>query len=149
MNTVKIEIPEGFLIDSVDTSSGEVKFKAKPKDFSRIKTVEDILSDNGLTQAEFDERCAGHTQDEKAYRIIKLLAKSLNEGWVPDWSDSSQYKYFPWFEMLGPSGFRFGDFVGWGSGSAVGARLCFKSRELAEHAGKNFTEVYKQFMTID
>lgn len=149
MKTLKIEIPKGFEIDSFDKQSGEIKFKEVPKSvMERIKTVEDVLSDNGLTCEQFDKQCEGLEEDEVAYRILKLLAKSLNEGWVPDWSASDEHKYFPWFEMRGSSGFRFfGDDV-WLSTSLVGYRLCFKTRELARYAGQQFQHVYEQFMTI-
>lgn len=150
MQTLKINIPQGYEIDSFDKLSGEIFFKAKPKDIlERIKTIDDVLADHGLTREQFDEQCEGLDEDEVAYRILKLVARSLNEGWVPDWSNSNECKYYPWFEMQGSSGFRFGDDGGWFSVSRVGSRLCFKSRALAEHAGKHFTGVYKQFMVIE
>jgi len=151
MNTknAKIEIPKGYEIDSVDNRSGEVKFKKKPENvMAKIETVTDVLEANGLTQEQFDHQCEGFSDDEKAYRILKLLAKALNEGWEPNWNDDNETKYFPWFEMGGSRGFRAGDFVVWNSGSAVGSRLAFKSYELAKYAGEQFTNVYKQFMTI-
>lgn len=149
MQTLKVQIPDGFEIDSFDKSSGEIKIKPKPaKITDRIKTVEDVLNYHGITASQFEQQCQGLSHDEVNYRIIKLLAVALNEGWVPDWTNPNQYKYFPWFEMAGSSGFRFDDCVSWGSGSDVGSRLCFKSRELAEHAGKHFTDQYRKFMSI-
>lgn len=149
METLKINIPVGFMIDGFDPATNEIKLKAKPQKITeRILTVTDVLAENGLNKDEFDELCEGLEEDEKAYRLLKLLVKSLNEGWLPDWSNSSEYKYYAWFEMRGSSGFRYRVFDGWGSGSAVGSRLCFKSRELAEHAGKHFTSVYEKFMVI-
>lgn len=149
MQTLKIEIPKGFEIDSFDLQAGEIKFKEKPRSvFERIKTIDDVFADHGLTRAEFYDSCDGLERDEIAYRILKLLAKSLNEGWLPDWSNSSEYKYFPWFEMRGSSGFRFAAYDGWRSGSNVGSRLCFKSSKLAEHAANHFLSVYQDFMVI-
>lgn len=149
MQTLKIEIPSGFEVASFDSKTGELKLKEKSKNvLERIKTVADLLADHGMTQNEFDDDCIGLEEDEIAYRILKMLAKSLNEGWTPDWSNDEEYKYVPWFETGGSSGFRFYDFVVWSSRSVVGSRLCFKTRELAEHAGKHFTDVYKKFMTI-
>jgi len=150
METIKIEIPKGYMVDSFDKQTGEIKFKEKPKNvIERIKTVADILADNGITQEEFDMNCIGLEKDEVAYKLLKLLAKSLNEGWVPDWNNDNQYKYVAWFWMGGSSGFRCYDYAVWGSHSSVGSRLCFKSRELAKYAGKQFTEVFKQFMIIN
>jgi len=116
----------------------------------RIKTVDDILSDNGITKEDFDNDCQKMTNDEKAYKIIKLLCNSLNEGWVPNWDNSNEYKYYPWFNMCkGSSGFRCHDDGLWVTHSSVGSRLCFKSSKLAEYAGTQFTDIYKDFMIIN
>ncbi len=150
MDQIKIEIPAGLEIDTFDKSTGVIKFKAKPKNvMERIKTVADLLADNNIDQEQFDEQLEHFSDDEKAYWIIKLLVKTLNQGWVPDWSNSNELKYYPYFEMQGSSGFRFCVCDGWGSGSYVGSRLCYKSRALAEYAGKTFTSTYKQLMIID
>jgi hypothetical protein len=149
MKTLQIQIPEGFLVDSFDQKTGEIKFKPTPKAVTdRIKTIADVLADHNLTQEEFDEECLGMEPDEVAYRLLVMLAKSLNEGWRPDWNDHSESKYYPWFEMGGSSGFRFDACDLWYTNSNVGSRLCYKTRELAEHAGKNFLEVYERFMVI-
>ena len=151
MKSIKIEIPDGFVIDSFDKESGQIKFKKSPKNkMEVIKTVEDILKDNGTTKKQFDKDCKDLSKDEVAYRIIKLLCKSLNEGWTPDWDDSSESKHYAWFDMRGgSSGFRFLDYDYWFAGTFVGSRLCFKTRELAEYAGKQFVEVYKDYMVIN
>ncbi|MCZ8353939.1 MAG: hypothetical protein O9340_04340 [Cyclobacteriaceae bacterium] len=149
MQTLKIQIPEGYQIDNVDMNSGEIKFKPVPKDVrERFKTVSDVLAHHLLTEEEFDEKCEDLTADEKAYRFLKMLAQCLNEGWQPDWNNENQPKYYPWFYMGGSSGFRSYFFVNWDSYSNVGSRLCFKSSVLAEYAGTQFLNQYKQFMTI-
>jgi len=150
MTKIKVEIPEGMEVAGFDAATAEVTLRPKPKDISGIRTLADLLADQEMNAEEFEEQCKGLTADERAYRIIKLLAKSLNQGWVPNWDDSGEYKYVPWFNMDGgSSGFRFGVVVYWSSASAVGSRLCFKSRELAQHAGKYFLETYRQFFVIE
>jgi hypothetical protein len=150
MQTLKIEIPNGFEIASFDTKTGEIKFKEKPKNVTeRILTIADVLSDHGLTVDEFNEENIGLEPDEVAYRLLKMLTKSLNEGWTPDWDNSNEPKYYNWFYLGGSSGFRFRDYDAWYTISFVGSRLCFKSSQLAEHAAKHFTSVYKQFMVIE
>lgn len=151
MQTLKIEIPQGYEVDSFDKLSGEIRLKEKPKDvMERVKTIDDVLADNGISPGGgFRQHCEMLSDDEVAYIQLKLIAKSLNEGWTPDWDNSSQYKYFPWFWMNGgSSGFRFYDYGRWSSASTVGSRLCFKSRELAEYAAKQFLDVYRRFMVI-
>ena len=129
MQTLKINIPDGFVIDKFNEQTGEVSFKPKAKlpAMQRIKTVNDVLIDNNINPDDFTDENANLTADEKAYKIIKLIAKSLNEGWTPNWNNNNEYK---------------------DSNSNVGSRLCFKSRDLAEYAANQFTDVYKQFMTL-
>ena len=115
----------------------------------RIKSFDDVLEELGIDPEEFEDGTEFLPDDEKAYRQLKLIVEALNEKWKPDWSDSSQYKYIPWFSMGGSSGSGFAHgYVDWHSNSDVGSRLCFKSRELAEFAGKQFTDIYKRFFTI-
>lgn len=149
METLKIQIPQGYEVESFDKNSGEIKFKEKPKSvLERIKSVDDLLAENRLTKAQFDKQCESLTDDEKAFRILKKLAVALNEGWTPDWNNQNQAKYYPWFEMGGSSGFRFGVCDHWRSGSDVGSRLCFKSREAAEHVGRQFVKLYKDYFVM-
>lgn len=37
------------------------------------------------------------------YKLI-VIAEALNEGWKPNWQDSDEYKYYPWFDMSNPAG---------------------------------------------
>ena len=83
---------------------------------------------------------------EAQYKMI-VIAEALNEGWIPDWDNYNEYKYYPWFEMS-PSSFAFYDsycdsaFAYAGCGS----RLCLKSKELSEYCGKQFIDLWKQFI---
>ena len=83
------------------------------------------------------------------YKLIKI-AEALNEGWKPDWENYNERKYYPWFSMDTPSGFGFSyshcDHSL--SSSGVGSRLCFKSSELAEYAGKQFEAIYNDYLTF-
>ncbi len=143
---IKIKAPKGFRISNFDIQTGTAKLTEIPKSATeRIKTIEDVLKDNGTTQEEVDKMFKGAPNHLKYQYIAELLCKSLNEGWEADWDNSSEAKYFPWFKMSS-SGFRFGDCGRWFAVSLVCSRLCLKNRELAEYAGKQFTDLYKKFM---
>ncbi len=84
-----------------------------------------------------------------------VIAEALNEGWAPDWNNYDQWKYYPWFDMesygeqVGSgSGFAFGGYGYVGTISCVGSRLCFKSSELAEYAGKQFLDLYREVYVL-
>ena len=89
--------------------------------------------------------------DEIAYVKLKLIAKALNEGWTPDWSNGEWDKWYPWFKMDDSSSagrFPFHDAVSRYSSSIVSSRLCFKSKDLATYAGTQFLDIYKDFFTV-
>jgi phage pi2 protein 07 len=120
------------------------------KAMERIKTWEDVCKElkiNPKILPDVSKLPEGDRKHVTAnYKLIKL-AQALNEGWKPNWNNSSEYKYYPWFKGSG-SGLSFGDYVYSGSLTSVGSRLCFKTRELAEYAGKQFTAIYSEFLTL-
>ncbi len=122
----------------------------------RVKTFEDACEVLGIYPKEISMTVDfGHNDDAArsiaavaAFAKLVIIVRALNEGWVPDWSDERQHKYYPWFKMSSPSGPAFDDCAYWLSNSDVGSRLCFKSRELAEYAGKQFISIYTDFLTL-
>jgi len=84
------------------------------------------------------------------YKLI-IIAEALNEGWKPNWQDSDEYKYYPWFDMTNPAG------VGCSSTNptataayaSIGSRLCFKSDELAIYFGQQFTDLHNESMLLN
>jgi hypothetical protein len=122
-----------------------------PKDFfkgkvtDRIKTFADACKELSIDPN--DSVFSGAPADEVAYRKIKVIVQALNEGWTPDWNNGRERKWTPWFYLDTP-GFRFRDSYCDvpGSGSTGGSRLCFKSEELASYAGRQFLDLYREFI---
>lgn len=123
---------------------GEKFFIQKITD--RVKTFEDACE--VLDVAPEHVLNLVDTVDEQAYKKLKTIIRALNEGWVPDWNNSSQYKWYPYFKFTAGFGFSYTDCDGWDSRTAVGSRLCFKSEELAQYAGTQFQSLYNDFLTI-
>ena len=83
---------------------------------------------------------------------LMVIAEALNEGWTPDWSNGEWDKWYPWFNMDNSSSagrFSFDVSVNRASNSGVGSRLCFKSEELADYAGTQFLELYRELFVIE
>ena len=149
MKPLKIKIPNGYEVDSFDEKTGEIKFKETPKDVKeRIKTIDDVLKDQGIIMCDIDAMFENVPEHLKWQYLAEILCKSLNEGWQPDWDDSSEYKYYPWFYMGGSLGFRYGGYDRWNSISNVGSRLCYISREVAEYVQETFFELYKEYFVM-
>jgi len=78
---------------------------------------------------------------------INIIRAVLNQGWAPNWKNSSEYKYYPWFNMSGV-GLSCNVYDSSGARTGVGSRLCFKSSELAKYAGTQFINIYEKFYVI-
>ena len=80
---------------------------------------------------------------EAQYKMI-VIAEALNEGWIPDWDNNNEYKYYPWFEMSASSFAFYGSAFGVArAGAGSGSRLKFRTRELANYAAKQFIDIWK------
>lgn len=129
----------------------------------KVKNYEDICAIDGVDPIQslpFPE--AKNSDEEAINSVAKVfrINRVLNEGWVPNWYDWDEYKYYPYFDMS-PNGKGDGKIPGSGSGfsfsdydcvygtSVVGARLVYKTRELAKFAGETFTQEYRGFMVLE
>ncbi len=112
--------------------------------FTDIKTFEDACEELGISTAQFN---GGETHDEQAYKKLKIVVKAINQGWTPDWNNSNQRKWWPYFNLSSGFGFSAANCGYDLANSGVGSRLCFESSEKAEYAGKQFSEIYKAFLT--
>lgn len=83
----------------------------------RIKSFEKALDEVELTDDEkhilqiFKDLNAKDAQVTSTFAHFQLciIARALNEGWTPDWTDSNQYKYYPWMKYTEGVGFSYGD----------------------------------------
>lgn len=125
---------------------GKNVFLKEVKD--RVKTFENACEVLGIEVPVFTYDATDiDAKSTVAYRKLCIIARALNEGWKPDWTNSSEYKYLPWFKSSG-SGFAFDDYDYWLTCTTVGSHLCYKSSELAEYAGKQFIEIYNDYITL-
>ena len=150
--TLQIQIPEGFKIDNFDINSGVVKFTPIPKSITeRIKTIEDAINELGEDDeevAELRKLLIANITSHILYRQqAVVIAKALNEGWVPDYTNSKQNKFEPRFYYdSSAGGFVFYDYGRWSSATSVGSRLCFHSSELAKYFGNQFIEIHRKYL---
>ena len=115
-----------------------------------VKTFDDACTELGISPLNEDKLMdLGLTKHDIAYQKLATIVKALNEGWVPDVCDDRVYRWYPWFVTNGsPSSFAFCvshyDCATALAGS--GSRLCLKNKELSEYCGKQFIDLWKQFI---
>jgi hypothetical protein len=148
-----LQISKANALEAYDEASSKVKVVLE-KLFGKnimevVKSWEDVCELNDTDPVKclpFPSPSDKHQEAVNGFFKMTIIADALNEGWVPDWENSNEYKYCPWFKHSG-GGFSF-DICGCANAySFVGARLVFKSRQLAEYAGNQFLEIYKSFHT--
>lgn len=119
-----------------------------------------------------DAEVANDNKDIIAYMKLRIIVAALNEGWEPQFIPG-EYRWFPYFvlytkdeidemdektraRVVCRSNYIASAFGGVSSAYAgydsayvyalIGSRLAFKTDELAEYAGKQFIEIYADFM---
>jgi hypothetical protein len=136
------EVPDWFKEELIDEFGGETFRERK---FTDIKSFQDACEELGISTK------IGNgidTPDEAAYKKLKVITKAINQGWVADWDNTNQRKWFPWFVLSSGFGFSHANFGCDATVTDVGSRLCFESEEKAAYAGRQFLELYKEFLTI-
>ena len=88
-----------------------------------------------------------------ALNKLFTIAEKWNkeDGFVPDFSNKGQWKYFPWFKYNGESaGFVFAcTSTASGANASLGSRLCFKSESRAEEFGKKYVDLYNEVFLLN
>lgn len=90
-----------------------------------------------------------HFEALEALNKLFTIAQAWNimDGFVPDFSNRGQKKWFPWFTYeKATERFVFSSTV-YTPASAfakIGSRLCFKTQERAEQFGKQFADLYNK-----
>lgn len=115
-------------------------------DFNDIKTFEDACAVLGIDPEKVVAKT--DTPDEAAYKKLKVIAKAINNGWEPDWDDTDEKKWWPWFNLSSGFGFSGSTYDFDSSYSTVGSRLCFESKEKSTYAAETFLSIYEELLTI-
>ena len=112
-------------------------------------------------------------EDFIAYLQLRIICAALNEGWEPQFTED-EYRYYPYFYLytqeeidrmdeddkeqlllVGGSAnvgalcgfsYAYSYFAFSASYTGLGARLAFKTRELAKYAGTQFAEIWSAFV---
>ncbi len=143
--------------------STKVVKKSAPQKVAKIKDITEIVVDYKSACKVLKRKPVlpdlsifpkKHQKATIAFIILTTIIEAWNEGWIPDFTNSNEYKYFVWNyvkkDKSHVSGFGFSstayDYANAATG--VGSRLCFKSSDLAIKAAKKFEELYKDYFFI-
>ena len=142
----------------------------------RIKTFNDALKELGPNHILVKEYNVINnnmtTLSMKYYSRLCVITAALNEGWTPKFIKGEK-RYFPYFRLYSSEEIRqmskeeksrvFYQSCDYASGgvscayaaygsavvdASIGSRLAFKTKELAEYAGKQFGKLYVNYLDI-
>lgn len=172
---LEIEIPEGKtavwrngILTLIDEPEKDVR--------KRIKTFEDACHEIGIDAEAWnrDKISLGLEPDVLAFLKLRIIVKALNEGWEPQFTED-ECRYYPWLilytgeeynkldeEEKSRVVFRSSDFAsalgGVSCASAysdssitlanIGVRLAFKTSELAAYCGRQFLDIWADFVFL-
>lgn len=170
------ETGAGSTMKVLEAMFGEDIFK--PKDITeRVKTFDDAMMILGEEHPLVMEWHLGEnlSPDLEAYLQLRVIVAALNEGWEPQFTED-EGRYYPWHwlytrkeidnmeaselkerNMVSTEKYQT-DYAGFASAhstiapsdsiTSFGSRLCLKSDALAEYCGKQFTDIWADFLLI-
>lgn len=172
---LEIEIPEGKtavwrngVLTLIDEPEKEVR--------ERIKTFEDACREIGIDAEAWnrDKISLGLEPDVLAFLKLRIIVKALNEGWEPRFTED-ECRYYPWFilytgeeynkldeeeksRVVYRSYYNAGALGGVscagahndssGTSAYIGVRLAFKTSELAAYCGRQFLDIWADFVFL-
>lgn len=172
---LEIEIPEGKtavwrngILTLIDEPEKDVR--------KRIKTFEDACHEIGIDAEAWnrDKISLGLEPDVLAFLKLRIIVKALNEGWEPRFTED-ECRYYPWFILytgeeynkldeeeksrvvcrsnnyayaLGGVSFAYAYSGSSSTVASIGVRLAFKTSELAAYCGRQFLDIWADFVFL-
>lgn len=172
---LEIEIPEGKtavwrngILTLIDEPEKDVR--------KRIKTFEDACREIGIDAEAWnrDKISLGLEPDVLAFLKLRIIVKALNEGWEPQFTED-ECRYYPWFILytreeynkldeeeksrvvcrssygagaLGGGSCADADYDSSSTNASIGVRLAFKTSELAAYCGRQFLDIWADFVFL-
>lgn len=172
---LEIEIPEGKtavwrngILTLIDEPEKDVR--------KRIKTFEDACREIGIDAEAWnrDKISLGLEPDVLAFLKLRIIVKALNEGWEPQFTED-ECRYYPWFILYTREEYNkldeeeksrvvcrsYSNAFALGGVSAasashdssrasayIGVRLAFKTSELAAYCGRQFLDIWADFVFL-
>lgn len=124
---IKIEVPKGYKLKGFNKETNTIEFEKE------INLLAELVEKYAINTE-------GLEQDDVAFKVLKKIVKEVNGGWIPNWKDNTEKKWYPCFNM---DDFSL-DYCIWrDSASYSPASLVFKSEKLCREAVEKYFDVFK------
>ena len=153
-----LEVVESKEVNETITTFDEARAFLGGKPNNDFTVSKKVLSGNRVQLADVAELVKdlnpNHIKALSALNKLFTIAQAWNKAddFVPDFSNSMQDKWFPWFVYdKGAAGFVYAYtfYAPSDALAAVGSRLCFKTRNRAIQFGKQFVDLYNEVFLLN
>ena len=134
-----------------------------------VRVYQTLIARAGKTEQSLAEWMG---KDVVAFLKLRIITEALNEGWHPKFTED-EYRYYPWFYIYTKEEYdnfseeekrrcvgrayssayangglvsSHANYASSSSNASNGVRLAFSTRELAEYAGKQFIDIWADFV---
>lgn len=84
-----------------------------------------------------------------AYHKLTVIVRALNNGWLPDWENMNERKFYPVFRYVSAGlSYAYMNDAATNAGTTIGSRLCFSSPALAEYTADHFADLYRDYYCL-
>jgi len=104
---------------------------------SLVETIETKFNDFGVSQHDNNQL--------SSFEKLKLISKVANQGWYPNWNNTDEAKYFPYFEYK-EGVFSFYTVAYRATFLTVPSALLYQSDDLAYFMGVYYFDLYEDYL---
>ena len=105
--------------------------------------LEAVFNFNKTTEEQFNKKWEGFEEHEKYGALERLIVNFYNKGEKPNWENTKQYKYYPYFIMY-KDDFRYYSYHYDSTHSRVSSRLSYLRKEDMLEAVELYLDIYKK-----
>jgi hypothetical protein len=101
------------------------------------------LKEKSYSIKDFEYVCEEDREKLLAFTQLKQIERLFNQDWIRDWSNESQYKYYPYFTVNSSGGLVFfGSY--YSLSSSDGEVGFFKDQKTSDYIGRTFINIYEK-----
>ena len=105
--------------------------------------LEKVFNFNKTTEEQFNKKWEGFEEHEKYGALERLIVNFYNKGEKPNWKNTNQYKYYPYF-IINKDDFRYSYYYDYYANSRVSSSLAFLRKEDMLEAVELYLDIYKK-----
>ena len=105
--------------------------------------LEKVFNFDKTTEEQFNKKWEGFEEHEKYGALERLIVNFYNKGEKPNWKNTNQYKYYPYF-IMNKDDFRYNYYNSYCTSSNVSSHLAFLRKEDMLEAVELYLDIYKK-----